>query len=462
MAAYSAQQQDEELARLQELSNKWEPDATGPFVSDLLDSTAITAEYANADPVYQVKTASLPQSFSHYRTCRGDGHCGWRAVAFSYFEALVRTAEPYKFHEEVARLKSLRNIMNDAGLPEDIYVDFAEEAWVLLDRLSSMPVDAGLATVLETFNDPNTAMSIITYFKLLTSAWMQKYPDQYQGFMNESVQSYCKTRIEPAQCEIEELGLNALLAVLVSPAGIAAEVHYLDRSPGDTINVIQYGWSGAESRTPPAKIRLLYRPGHYDILYKAEDLMVTKSVPSASVTQAAQQNVFVALQHASTETLHHRTAYQPETIEIPGMSFYTGPQATWPQAFNQYDIAPSPISPPVSSPRPAVTPTYPNVPAIPVHDMYFPSPPASQASLPNVALPHHVQIDRGTPFRPSAWEYTAEFNNMPHQSLCQTSIFRNSHYNTAHFNNPDFEPEQWSPDKEYTTTDRSRKKSSHA
>jgi hypothetical protein len=67
-------QDDAELARLQELSNKWESDATvstihchvcphmysreqGPLVSERLASSEITTEYANADPVFQAKTA---------------------------------------------------------------------------------------------------------------------------------------------------------------------------------------------------------------------------------------------------------------------------------------------------------------------------------------------------------------------------------------------------------------------
>jgi ubiquitin thioesterase protein OTUB1 len=73
MAAY--QNHQDELAQLQELSNKWEPEATvlqgpqlcpdrartdwrqGPLVSERLSSSAIATEYANADPVYQAKTA---------------------------------------------------------------------------------------------------------------------------------------------------------------------------------------------------------------------------------------------------------------------------------------------------------------------------------------------------------------------------------------------------------------------
>lgn len=50
----------------------------GPLVGDRQSSAAITTEYANADPVYRIKTAALPSKYAYFRTCRGDGHCGWR------------------------------------------------------------------------------------------------------------------------------------------------------------------------------------------------------------------------------------------------------------------------------------------------------------------------------------------------------------------------------------------------
>ena len=50
----------------------------GPLVGERQSSAAITSQYATADPVYQVKTAALPAKYAYFRTCRGDGHCGWR------------------------------------------------------------------------------------------------------------------------------------------------------------------------------------------------------------------------------------------------------------------------------------------------------------------------------------------------------------------------------------------------
>jgi hypothetical protein len=85
------------------------------------------------------------------------------AVAFSYFETLLRIGDSHKFLEEETRLKSMRNILNDAGFQEHLYEDFAEDTIDLL-RETATATDEG-ASLLQTFNDPNRSMSIITYLK---------------------------------------------------------------------------------------------------------------------------------------------------------------------------------------------------------------------------------------------------------------------------------------------------------
>lgn len=88
------------------------------------------------------------------------------------------------------------------------------------------------------------------------------------------------------------------------------------------------------------------------------------------------------------------------------------------------------------------------------------------------------RIERGGPFRHSAWQLEPELNMTTcATNFFQTSVFRksvpslrsrwwstltpkSSHYNQAHFLNSDFQPEQWTPNDEITTTSRGRQKSS--
>lgn len=139
------------------------------MVGERQSSSAITTEYANADPVYRIKTATLPSKYAYFRTCRGDGHCGWRAIAFTYFETLIRVGDFNKFEEEEVRLSSMHNLLNLAGFQPDVYIDWADEAFELLHKLAAsiQNMDGAAPDILlEAFNDVGLSLAIITYFKV--------------------------------------------------------------------------------------------------------------------------------------------------------------------------------------------------------------------------------------------------------------------------------------------------------
>ncbi|KAL1630577.1 hypothetical protein SLS54_000448 [Diplodia seriata] len=305
--SYQQMAADDELAHLQKLSNEYTPEATGPLVGPRQSTAAITTEYANGDPIYRAKTQNLPYKYSHYRTCRGDGHCGWRAVAFGYFEALQRVGDRHKFLEEQSRLRSLANLLNQIGLQADVYEDFADETLGLLGKLAKSPtVDDRL--LLEAFNDQMASLGIITHLK--------------------------------------------------------ASVH-------------------------------MTAVGHYDILYKAEE------VQSTMAPQMPTQVAVNLAPHFNEDYVHMSREFSDVLAYIPGMG---------PQGFAPSLGQPSYMSDPFASFSP--TPSQP--PPQPTPQLYSP-----------LSVPHS----------------------------------QDSHYNTAHFLNPDFQPEEWSPDTEYSSNSRGRHKS---
>jgi hypothetical protein len=94
------------------------------------------------------------------------------AIAFTYFEALLRLADVAKFDEEEARLSSMHNLLNNAGFPHDVYIDWAEDVFDLLRELAmSLQNDDGRAAdlLLQKFNDVGASLSIMTYFKVSAS-----------------------------------------------------------------------------------------------------------------------------------------------------------------------------------------------------------------------------------------------------------------------------------------------------
>ncbi|KAK3636323.1 hypothetical protein LTR56_014279 [Elasticomyces elasticus] len=467
-------QTDEDFAEMQKLSNEYEPEITGPLVSERQPSSNIASEYASADPVYQAKTSALPQKYSHYRMVRGDGKCGWRAIGFGYFEALIHFGDSNKFLEEETRLRSMSNVLNAAGFATYTYEDFADEAFELLRKLGTAMHSGNASEVLqETFNDDMLQNYVITYLRILTAAWMKAHQPEYAPWLlGQTIDHYCDVSVMPTNSEIENVSLSALKDVLLSPSGIALEILYLDRTEGGEVNMHRFDPVSFHGGFTIGTIRLLYRPGHYDILYKMEDLP-----PPPPPPMPEQATIPTYLQFGSSTHNEHvfDIAGMDFMTQIPGMSCINPHQAWMSPSYGNgasdffATTAPAqqcaqPIAAPAPTPTPAPQPQQiqpQSMYAVPATPTHYVAPPnelsqelairtISHAPLANASLQQHV----AGPFRPS--QYQLDVRACAHMPF-QTTIFKNSHYNTAHFMNEHFQPEEWRPDDEYVTITSSSK-----
>ncbi|KAF3912727.1 hypothetical protein ABW21_db0209362 [Orbilia brochopaga] len=282
----------QELADLEKLSQAYEAEVEGPLIGELKSSSALQDEYDGADEAFVKKTAALVPKYSNYRPVKGDGNCGWRALAFGYFELLLRTGDKEFIKKEQARVKAMNKLMDGVGMSEYLYEDFVEETMQLFSALQQSPVidnpyDDQL--LLATFNDEAMSNGIITHLRLLTAGQLKLNPANYEPFIEMTIQEYCASAVEPFNVQIDHIGVKALIDILFLPAGFVVEISYLDRSVGDEVNVHRFE---DESGNPPAAIpanrgeepptlRLLYRPGHYDLIYKNEDL-APAALPTSS------------------------------------------------------------------------------------------------------------------------------------------------------------------------------------
>jgi ubiquitin thioesterase protein OTUB1 len=90
----------------------------------------------------------------------------------------------------------------------------------------------------------------------MTSGFMQLNLHNYEPFLEMSMTEYRQQRIDPANQEIDQIGLQALTDSVIAPAGIALDVSYLDRSVGEEVTPHQFVPNAAAWPT----VRLLYRP----------------------------------------------------------------------------------------------------------------------------------------------------------------------------------------------------------
>ncbi|KAI6350848.1 hypothetical protein MCOR25_010338 [Pyricularia grisea] len=465
----------DDLAAQEAAAREYQPQLTGPLVGFKQPSHAITEEYAKADPVYVEKTMALPNTYSHYRPILGDGNCGWRAIGYAYFETLILTATSAKIKGEHERITSLNDyISNVGGYGSYIWEDMVDETLALLKEIGDFLVqgdqDGALSHLHTRFNQPEVSSAIVYHLRMLAASYLKGHPTDYEPFTNGGVQNHCSGTIEPIDREIDHLGVTLLVEVLLRPAGFVLEIAYLDRSAGEQVNVYRFPdeANGQDESTLGPVIHLLFRPDHYDILYKPApqpvDVQVYRAmVPTQIVPEihqmsqwgmdstAANINYDVLSMIPGFDLNPKGVQRQQELMNVPSYSQRPDPSASWTSSPTSYTQQ---MTPPAPSPTSSVT---------------FAPQQSRQQSLHEVpqqsyvAVPHHLQHqhqyhdppqhqEQQHPIRFSThcWP-TAQsnaFSDFPvakEEQTLQTATMQNSPLNTIHFNNPNFQPQEYKP-----------------
>lgn len=228
-----------------------------PLISDRLPIAQLDADFA-ADPVYRAKVAKIAETYGEFRRTRPDGNCFFRAIGFRLFEALLGDSAAWATVRE--RLQGSKAEMVGLGMPEFTVEDFFDNFMDNLERVGGEGLEgASLAEVEEMFREEGSSNYLVVFLRLLTSKQLQLEGEFYQNFMEggATVSSFCSQEVEPMYKESDHIHIIALTAA----AGLAVRVVYLDRGEGAAPTSHDFPEGAAPS------LHLLYRPGHYDILY---------------------------------------------------------------------------------------------------------------------------------------------------------------------------------------------------
>ncbi|XP_071657612.1 ubiquitin thioesterase OTUB1 isoform X2 [Patagioenas fasciata] len=207
------------------------------------------------DHVYRQKIQALLQKYSHIRKTRPDGNCFYRAFGFAHLEALLDDAQELQRFKEVSA-RSKEELVAQ-GFTEFTIEDFHNTLMELIERVERR---VPLPELLAAFNEPGTSDYLVVYLRLLTSGCLQRHQRFFQHFLEggRSVKEFCQQEVEPMCKESDHIHIIALARAL----RVSILVEYMDRGEGGTTHPHVFP-EGSQPR-----VCLLYRPGHYDILYK--------------------------------------------------------------------------------------------------------------------------------------------------------------------------------------------------
>ncbi|XP_053134492.1 ubiquitin thioesterase OTUB1 isoform X2 [Hemicordylus capensis] len=226
-----------------------------PLVSERMELTVLYKEYADDDHVYQQKIKDLLKKYSYIRKTRPDGNCFYRAFGFSHLEALLEDGKELQRFKEVAAQS--KDVLVSQGFTEFTIEDFHN---TFMDLIEQVEKQTTVPELLASFNDQSTSDYLVVYLRLLTSGYLQRESKFFEHFIEggRNIKEFCQQEVEPMCKESDHIHIIALAQAL----HVSILVEYMDRGEGGATNPHIF----PEGSEP--KVYLLYRPGHYDILYK--------------------------------------------------------------------------------------------------------------------------------------------------------------------------------------------------
>ncbi|KAJ1463182.1 peptidase C65 Otubain-domain-containing protein [Pelagophyceae sp. CCMP2097] len=243
-----------------------------PMVGDRLKlGEALLPEYAdNPSKGFARGIGVLEGKYSAMRRVRKDGNCFYRAFLYRYVEQLcvdhaagpgskvLEAPEGSELERVQKVIKSSKEKLLSVGY-EDSAIDMFWD--MLVEVLDEVPKTTADSWHSKMNDEHGVSMHIVWFCRALSATQIKLQPERFEPFIMDDtgvadVHAFCRTEVEPVNMECEQVQIIALTEML----GVPVCIEYLDGSGAPTCIVFPEG-------SKPC-VTLLYRPGHYDILYE--------------------------------------------------------------------------------------------------------------------------------------------------------------------------------------------------
>ncbi|KAM1191367.1 hypothetical protein PS2_011665 [Malus domestica] len=241
--------------------------------------SSLASEYQSGSAILLEKIKVLGEQYAAIRRTRGDGNCFFRSFMFSYLEHILESQDQSEVDRIKANVEQCRKTLQSLGYTDFTFEDFFA---LFLEQLDSVlqgnEESISHDELIRRSRDQSVSDYVVMFFRFVTSGEIRKRSEFFEPFIfgltNATVEQFCKSSVEPMGEESDHVHITALSDALVVPIRVV----YLDRSSCDNggVSVNHHDFVPAGSDAPKASagsekvtpfITLLYRPGHYDLLY---------------------------------------------------------------------------------------------------------------------------------------------------------------------------------------------------
>jgi ubiquitin thioesterase protein OTUB1 len=266
------QKETDELLKLydnqqQQIKQEVEND---PLISDIYPIAILDEEFANAEN-FLVKVKSLENFYGRnmLRKARKDGSCFYRAFIYRLCEILCMGETYFKKFDIFKKIERASAMLLEAGFEKLVFEDF--EIY-FVEFLKS--IQSGATNILnlhQALSDKSLYDYYVMYLRLIISAYVRTSGPLFEAYFesDHDLKAFCNREIEPIDAEADQLQMISLFNVLEIPV----RIFYIDNSsqPFPTVFSLPDQSDGTKENVLATQndylIQLLYRPGHYDILY---------------------------------------------------------------------------------------------------------------------------------------------------------------------------------------------------
>lgn len=239
-----------------------------PLVSDVLDINFLLGEYdENQNFFKKIKFVSTKYNKKKVRKVRRDGSCFYRSFIYRLSEILIKNPSLVDSLGLLKRIAHGTEIMKKAGFDPIVFEDF-EDGWKeFLVNIKEKKTNFEILPAI--FCDKMYYDCLVMYLRFIISAFIRTSPLFEAYFETKDARDiFCKKDVEPIDCEADSYQILALFHFFEVPL----RIFYVDNTPGEETTVlslpeIDKGADQVLKTDGKYFIQLLYRPGHYDILY---------------------------------------------------------------------------------------------------------------------------------------------------------------------------------------------------
>jgi hypothetical protein len=241
-----------------------------PMISKKIQIFSLLEDFKEND-LFENKTMDLVQNKmkEYMRKIRKDGSCFYRSFLFRLCELCLIDGENLKRFKIFEKIEEGSTLLLKAGFDLIVFEDFQDFFKELFLDIKNKKMDE--SQLYKHLNEKMNFDYYIMYLRFLISAFIRVNKDLFSVYFESEKEmiNFCQREVEPIDSQTDHMQIIALYNFL----NIPLRIFYIDNSQSNETTCISFPEiekNDNENILKTSKdypIQLLYRPGHYDLLY---------------------------------------------------------------------------------------------------------------------------------------------------------------------------------------------------